>query len=236
MQKEIVLKTQIRVAQFESNSSSSHVISIGENDIYGRFFNQRAIRNGKVQLRNITELCEQDEWMRLYLPENILSFLIVSEIEGSVYTDKETTFFDDLAQIMPDVANQSVDILPVIRNNYSAVAQALSLLEKEYKLEFEFTVVTGKCPHFETNNLAAATGHFDDIKTLKRLLFNSQSYIELTPENAWFLPPREMATDTGETYVTPDYDEVLQQFDADLKSFTQRMETMAATRKKAGEE
>jgi hypothetical protein len=207
-------------------------VAVAEGDIFDRFFQQQSIRDGKVQLRNITDLCSQDEWMRLYIPENILSFLIVSEIEDGFYKDSEKSFRNDLEALMPSVYNQMFDILPIIRANFLAVEDGLSFLEKEYKIEFELKVVTGPRPYFETGNLAAAVGHFGDLKALKRLLFNSQSYVELTPENAWSLPPREMATDTGEIYVTPNYDQLLQEFDDNLKSFTQRMKEMAAARKK----
>jgi hypothetical protein len=226
------MKTHVRDATYETNSSSSHSVTVAEGDIFDRFFQQQSIRDGRVQLRNITDLCQQDEWMRLYVPENILSFLIVSEIEDGFYTNKENSFRDDLEALMPNVYNQMFDILPIIRANFLAVEDGLCFLEKEYKIEFELKVVTGPKPYFETNNLAAAVGHFGDVQALKRLLFNSQSYVELTPENAWSLPPHEMATDTGETYITPNYDELLQQFDDNLKSFTQRMEEMADARKK----
>ncbi len=229
------MKTSVRNQLFESNSSSSHAVAVAKGDVFDRFFDQQAIRSGKVHLRNITDLCDRDEWMRLYLPENILSFLIVSEIEDCVGKEMES-FRNDVQLLMPEVTNQPFNILPVIRANFPAVESGLSFLEREYKLDFEMLVLTGQRLRFDTNNLAAAVGYFDDVSGLKRLLFNSESYVELTPENGWGLPPREIATDRGDPYVVANYEELLKRFDDNLNSFNKMLVEIAEKREKADDE
>jgi hypothetical protein len=222
-----MLKIFVRNATFESNSSSSHVLAVAESDVYDRPFELQIIRTGKVRIPNVSDICARDEWMRLYLPENILSFLIVSEIENAFIDSAISNLREAIAVTVTEVGNSEVDILPLIRGNFPVIDKAIAFLEEDTGLGFEFAMITGRPLEFETNNLAPEVGCLEDFGRLKRALFNKQSYVELQPENDLGLPPPQIETDIGGPYIVPDYEKRVADFEEGLRASMRTLKSMA---------
>lgn len=213
------MKTTVRDAVFETNSSSTHAVVVGEGDVYDRTFDENALRNGKVVLVN--RASGYDEWHRYYTPENILVFLIVSEIEDSDHTEVHRNFLDELRSEILLNRYCDHDILPIVRSHFPVVDQAFAFLEEDTQLTFEFLVQPSDPLAFDTNNLAAATGYMNDHALLKRILFNSRSYVETTPENEWGVQPPQIDTDLGRPDIIEDSEEQLKNVLDDFHRFAE---------------
>jgi hypothetical protein len=183
---------QIREACFESNSSSSHALVISNSDVMDRFFDEDAVRIGTVNIR-MDERGDYQNDFRYYLPENILGFLIAGEIEGDNHPveppDWHELGFSGYGEYV--VAVQETDVLPVLRQHYPAIDAGFAFLEEFTGLNFSLVISAGRPLIVETGDLGYVTGYLTDPVTLKKLLFNRESYVETTMENGWSHLPIE---------------------------------------------
>lgn len=214
---------------FETNSSSSHSISLGERDIFDRNFRDEHLRSGIVSLRFTPGI--YDDWFRFYTAENILVFLILSEIESYFFDDARYKRFEHLYAELNPVPGQEVDILPIMKEAFPVVTAAIEFLEEETGLQFRFMSDLPNVGKFDTGNLAAESGYLNDCSVLKRALFNSKSYVQTTPENAWALSPPTIPTDLGRDDIIEDYEEKKAELIENINSFTELMETIIKEKK-----
>lgn len=192
----------IRDAAFESNSSSSHSLVIANGDVFELSFPAADTRLGKVILSG------QDEgytrWFRFYRPENILAYLIIAEIENQTMA-RIAQFRKDIADTVSDI--RPADILPVMRWNFPVIDSAISHLEGEYGLEFEFHLgVNETVSMLGTGNLHSVTGYLNKMDRLKALLFHRDSYLETNPQNGYGVQPKLIPTDLGMDDFIADHD------------------------------
>jgi hypothetical protein len=182
------MKSIIRDRVFETNSSSTHSVTVADDEIFDRTFDKGAIRNGIVVLRKPP--AEYDEWFRFYKPENILTFLIVAEVEARQFPNWETGGIE-----FPSGRTEDIDILPTLCERYPNVASAIEFLTAEYGLKFQMMMGPGDWGQFDTGDLGHIDRYLGDHDLLKKVLFCSGSYVETTEENGW---PREtVPTDLG---------------------------------------
>lgn len=203
----------IRDAAFESNSSSSHSLVLANGDVFELSFSLSETRQGKV----ILSAQEQGytRWFRFYRPENILAYLIIAEIENQS-TARIAAFRKDIADTVSDI--RPADILPVMRWNFPVVDSAISHLEGEYGLEFEFQLAgEDTVSMLGTGNLHSVTGYLNKKDRLKALLFHRGSYLETNPQNGYGVQPKFIPTDLGDDDFIADHDaqveRVLQEWD-----------------------
>jgi len=177
---------QVREDCFESNSSSSHALVIATNDAMDRFFDESAVRAGIVNIR-MDERGDYQNDFRYYLPENILGFLIAGEIEGDSHPieppDWRELGFTGYGGYV--VAVHDTDTLPVLRRHYPAIEAGFAFLEEFTGLKFTLVISAGRPLIVETGALGYVTGYLTNPTTLKKLLFNNESYVETTMENGW---------------------------------------------------
>lgn len=172
-------------------------MAVAETDIFDRFFSAEAVREGKVTLRRPE--AGYDRWFRFCKPENILTFIVLSEVESHIHTREWETIVADLENALPHSRLKDYDILPVLRWNLPVLDSAMSFLESEHGLSFE--LMLGKSDmfteFFETESLQSETGFLNRKPVLTRLLFNSMSYVQTMPNNEFGGIPRKMPTDLG---------------------------------------
>lgn len=182
------MRTSIRDGVFETNSSSSHSVTVAESEIFTRMFDKDSIRDGVVTLRK--PKWEYGEWFRFYKPENILAFLIVGEVEARQFThwpDGSIEFAQD--------RTEDVDVLPILCERYPNVRSAIDFLRSEYGLEFRMLMEPDDIGAFETGDLGHVEGYLADHETLTKVLFCEGSYVQTTEENGF--PSETVPTDLG---------------------------------------
>ncbi len=184
----MTMKRSIRDRVFETNSSSSHSVTVAEDEIFDRTFDKAAIRNGTVILQKPP--AEYDEWMRFYKPENILTFLIVAEVEARQFPNWDKTGIE-----FPSDRTKDIDILPILCKHYPNVASAIEFLTNEYGLTFQMMMGPNDWGQFDTGDLGHIDGYLGDHELLKKTLFCSGSYVQTTEENGW--PGETVPTDLG---------------------------------------
>jgi hypothetical protein len=183
----MTMKSSIRDRVFETNSSSSHSVTVAESEIFDRTFDKESIRAGVVTLRK--PAWEYGEWFRFYKPENILTFLIIAEVEArqfEVWPDGSIEFED---------RKEDIDVLPVLCERYPNVKSAIEFLREEYGLEFRMMMEPRDTGSFDTGDLAHIEGYLGDRDLLRKALFCSGSFVQTTEENGW--PDETVPTDLG---------------------------------------
>lgn len=184
----MTMKSSIRDRVFETNSSSSHSVTVAEGEMFDRTFDKAAIRSGVVVLRKPP--AEYDEWFRFYKPENILTFLIVAEVEARQFPNWESAGLD-----FPTARTKDIDILPILCERYPNVAAAIEFLTSEYGLKFEMLMGPNDHGEFDTGDLGHIDGYLGDRELLRKVLFCSGSFVQTTEENGW--PDETVPTDLG---------------------------------------
>lgn len=178
----------IRDRVFETNSSSSHSVTVAEGEMFDRTFDKDSIRDGVVVLRKPEY--EYGDWFRFYKPENILTFLIVSEVEARQFPS-----WPDGILEWPENRTEDMDVLPRLCELYPNVASAISMLREEYGLEVRMMMGPKDEGLFDSGHLAFNDGYLGDPERLKKALFCSGSFVETTEENGW--PGDTVPTDLG---------------------------------------
>ena len=220
----------IRETTFESNSSSSHSLVIADGDVFELSFSCAETRQGKVVLSAQEQ--GYTRWFRFYRPENILSYLIIAEIENQT-TTRINAFRKDIAEMVSDI--RPADILPVMRWNFPVVDNAISHLEDDYGLEFEFHL-TGDdtVSMLGTGNLHSVTGYLNKKDRLKGILFNRGSYLETNPQNDYGVQPKFIPTDLGEDDFIVDHEVQVERVLQELEDTTMMLEATVEDRDQNG--
>jgi hypothetical protein len=161
---------QIRDKCFESNSSSSHSLVLGRDDILTKSFSQNVLRSGVLELS--VQNTDFQEWFRFYRPENIVKYIIGS------YAD--VFYIEDLSW-----DSDEVDMIPYLIQGFPAIEKLAEFVKEEYGVQ-----VTLRCKPRDIELLKTYDSlNFDKIlghRKSMRCLFGSEfSYIETNPENSW---------------------------------------------------
>jgi hypothetical protein len=216
----------IRDAAFESNSSSSHSLVIANGDVFELSFALNDTRLGKVILSGQEQ--GYSRWFRFYRPENILAYLIIAEVENQAGARLEA-FRKDIAAMVSDI--RPADILPVMRWNFPVIDSAISYLEGEYGVEFEFLLGRDETiTVLGTGNLQPITGYLNKKDRLKALLFHRGSYLETNPQNEYGIQPKFIPTDLGEDDFIADHDAQVERELQALDDTTRMLEAMIEDR------
>lgn len=202
---------QVRDCCYETNSSSSHSLSISADNVFDMNFSQHALRSGVIKL--VVPVDEDGEavhfenaWKRFYTPENILLYMLVSAADGKVTAR------------VPDV-----DILPTLTHNYKrdrdlAIAprsrarkrlrDLLAWVKEETgcRVELSFPSHPEACPAptprsicIGSDQATSAQRLIKDHTALKSLIFNSNSYVETGYDNEmapYFIPTDDRGIET----------------------------------------
>jgi len=212
----------VRDSAFESNSSSSHSLVIANGDVFELSFSLSETRQGKVILSGQEQ--GYTRWLRFYRPENILAYLIIAEIENQSMA-RLSAFRKDIADTVSDI--RPADILPVIRWNFPVIDSAISFLEGEYGVEFEFLLGRDETiTMLGTGNLQPITGYLNKKERLKALLFHRCSYLETNPQNEYDVQPKFIPTDLGEDDFVADHEEQIARQLQELEDTTRMLEEM----------
>jgi hypothetical protein len=182
---------QIRDAVFETNSSSSHSVTVSADELaddYG--ISKETLRKGVITAKVYPDGYGW-EWVRFYRPENKLAYLLYQAMPWTT-RGKEPERGVDVASKLKEVSPRARHIIETV--------------EKKTGLRVELVFPDVEGAHFYVDDDSAgrgleytAPGREDE---LLRLIFGSNSYVELGNDN--YEPGEYIASDIGEIHSCPD--------------------------------
>ena len=169
------MKTQIRKSVFETNSSSSHSLTLSQGDLVALPFDKGTLRSGIAEVR----VADYGwEWARYYNLANKLSYLL-TQITGG----------NGLDHAEEDAAQKTRDMIAA-----EPRLEQLRRIVKDYTgCELRFMPSTGYIDH---DSEGLGMGLFQDEAELRGLLFGADSYIETSNDNTE--APWQIETDRGD--------------------------------------
>jgi hypothetical protein len=182
---------QIRKSVFETNSSSSHSLTMSPGDIVAQPFSDAVLRSGLLQV-GVGEFGWTYE--RFYTAENKIRYLLTQITRGEV--------------------PESDDIAGSLRESYSSFNLLCDVVKAHTGVDIEVLPSSGYIDH---ESVGVGMELFQDEEKLKQFLFSADSYVETGNDNEE--PPALMYTDRGspeptygEHYATPASDAIATQF------------------------
>lgn len=169
------MRTQIRRSVFETNSSSSHSVTVSSEELAGDFGIHKALlRDGVIRAR-LQEGGYGWEWHRYYSPGAKIAYLVAQLAGRQAY------------------GTSGKDISGAVRTN-SSVDALLAKIEKSTGCRVE-VIGAGSCP-IDHDSVGVGVGllHSGDDGLL-RFIFGKDSFLETGNDNSE--PPMEIATDRG---------------------------------------
>ncbi|MNU37259.1 hypothetical protein D3C71_259120 [compost metagenome] len=165
------MKSQIRDAVFETNSSSSHSVTVAAEEMRDFNLDKETIREGVLKAQVFPDGYGW-QWIRFYKPENVLAYLLYQAMPMEMRRDDPAVGVD-LAE--------KVKESPRARHIIETVEKATGL-----RVEYVFPEVEGS--HFYVDHESggngmefASAGREDE---LLRLIFGRNSYIEMGNDNS----------------------------------------------------
>jgi hypothetical protein len=188
----------IRDSAYETNSSSSHSLTIAEDDLLELSFGADALRSGVISLTIAADeygdaVYFDTKWKRFYSPENKLLYALIAAAGGEVWSSMGN---DDLLPGLIDGLKNSRKL-----SDQKATKRVLSLLawvreETGCGIELRFapTVASDKRHVAITDNYGELIFPlFADASRLRQFMFSRNSFVQTGYDNE--TPPFEIATD-----------------------------------------
>lgn len=166
---------QIRLSVFETNSSSSHSLTLGKGNLVAVPFPAEALRAGVI------EVCTGQynwEYRRYYTPMEKMRYLLTQATQN-LYAE------------VPD-AGGGIAATQSLRDENERVDMLCSVVEAYTGCKLLVTVANPGIDHQSEGNGMQC---FNDAETLKSFLFDEASYIQTGNDNS--PPPWEISTDKG---------------------------------------
>jgi hypothetical protein len=167
------MKTQIRKAVFETNSSSSHSLTLSEGDVQMLTFPPEVLKAGKVEIG-----CDEFgwEWARLYQPISKLTYLVTGATHGDIASfespEQVTEFWRE--------TNVKVDQLCRVVEEHTGCRLLL---------------IPGTTGYIDHESVGADHEAYADDETLRRFIFGPDAFVETGNDNSG--PPSFIQTDRG---------------------------------------
>jgi hypothetical protein len=185
------MKTTVRDAAYETNSSSAHSLTMAEGDIFDRTFAQSELRSGLLCLQYPTVdypgfSVYGLDWFRYYKPENILLYLLTQAAGGRIVEE------GDLGSLVKHLAADSSrvrDFLAVVRSETKCDV----VFDGDSWTDFGDLVI-------DHESLGLGLDVLTDPGKLRHLLFGRESYVQTGGD----LPPLYINTDSGPKFYAPE--------------------------------
>jgi hypothetical protein len=177
----------IRDRVFETNSSSSHSVSLGGGDILNKNFARESLRLGliNIECKSAGFTYYGEERYRYYMPENIVRYLLATIVQGGPDTSEIDT-------------SEPYDAIPLLRNEFNGVSDLVDAIEDETKCKVTLMVEGGKTVWLDFDSEGDSYFNYRDRDKLRKLLFHEASYVETKSrdERDWD-GPEYIDTDMG---------------------------------------
>lgn len=168
-------RIHIRRSVFETNSSSSHSLTVRERDLADMPLSEATLREG------VLRVSPDDygwEWKRYYLAENKLSYLLTYIVGG----DLDQSFWG------------AEEFTQQLCERYPQIAEICQLIERHTGCRVEISGGEGSIDH-ESSHLGGEA--LENTQTLSNFLFSPYSYVETGNDND--SSPSSISTDMGDS-------------------------------------
>lgn len=155
----------IRDHVFETNSSSSHALSLGNSDIYTKNFSADCIRAGEIVIDGNNHHYFGEDRHRYYKPENLLAYLFATEMGGCPDIDHSKM-------------SEPYDAVPFMRDQFPKIDKLIAIIEEHTGCKVKVMVDAFKFPWFDYDYEASTGFDMTDPGSVRQLLFNEGSYLE----------------------------------------------------------
>jgi len=161
---------QIRDKVFESNSSSSHSLALGREDILSKTFSQEVLRTGVLELS--VDRTDFQDWFRYYRPENIVKYIVGSYVD--------VFYIEGL-----DWDGDALDMMPYLIKGIPKIGQLVDFVRIEYGVEIRLECKPRDVELLDTYDSLSFDKILDHRKSMRCLFGSEFSYIETNPENSF---------------------------------------------------
>jgi hypothetical protein len=184
----------VRNQVFETNSSSSHSITVAADDVLDLSFDGESLRKGVINI--IPRLNGYgSEQFRYVTPEGKLGYLLVMATGGEI-------------ELKPEVfGGEEIDIIPTLIEDGERAADIRALIDfirDEYRCEIRFVMDYERASSiYMSSQPIDLPGLLQDKAKLRRLLFSSQSWIDTGHDEDAFHFERYLISDIGQIFASP---------------------------------
>ena len=184
----------VRNQCFETNSSSSHSVTVSADDILDLSFDRASLRRGLISIVP-RQRGYGTEQFRYITPEGKLAYLLVIAAGGEIEIDQEV-FGDQQIDVLPILVRLS-DVGPKVR-------RIVDYMREEHKCELQF-LMDWECASsiYLSNTPLEFSALISDREKLGRLLFSSKSWIDTRRDEDTFHFERNLQSDMGEVFASP---------------------------------
>ena len=166
---------QIRKRVFETNSSSSHSLTVAPGDLVSQPFPDSVLRSGELSVR-VNEYGW--EWYRYYSPAHKISYLLTQITSGDLPDE------DDL--------EEGESLTDALRARYEKFNTLCNVVKAHTGVNILVVKSSGYVDH---ESVGLGMDLFGDEEKLKQFLFSKDSYVETGNDNSG--PSAKMSTDRG---------------------------------------
>lgn len=191
---------QIRKRVFETNSSSSHSLTLSPGELVAQPFSDDVLRSGVLSV----EVGKYGwEWRRLYAPASKISYLLTQITSGNL--PKETALRgESLTDVLREKYSNFMSLCSVVMAHTGVDI----VVERPYLASDEDTDSDSDSDSYgyiDHDSVGVGMELFNDEEKLKQFLFSKDSYIETGNDNS--SPPAHIGTDIGssEAYYASHY-------------------------------
>jgi len=184
----------VRNQVFETNSSSSHSITIAADDVLDLSFDRESVRKGVISITPRLNGYGSEQF-RYVTPEGKLGYLLIMAAGGEI-------------ELQPDVfGGEEIDIIPVLLQDEERAANIRALIDfvrDERRCEIRFIMDYERASSiYMSSQPIDLHGLLRDNGKLRRLLFSSQSWIDTAHGEDAFHFERYLVSDIGRIFASP---------------------------------
>lgn len=180
------MKTQIRKSVFETNSSSSHSLTLSKGDVQMRTFPPEVLKEGRIEVG-----CSEYgwEWDRIYKPENKLWYMVTAATGGRIENSGSP---EEVTASMREVNSKIEQLCRVVEQH-----TGVSLL-----------LIPGSEGYIDHESTGTDHEAYKSDEVLRQFLFGADAFIETGNDNSG--PPEKISTDLdgADDYYAPSRAEV----------------------------
>lgn len=167
------MKTQIRKAVFETNSSSSHSLTLSKGDVQMLTFPPDVLKAGKVEIG-----CDEFgwEWARLYKPISKLTYLVTAATHGDI-----------------DSYGSPEETTENLREDNSKIDQLCRVVEEHSGCRL--LLMPGSKGYIDHESVGVDHEAYGSDELLRSFIFGPDAFVETGNDNSG--PPAFIETDLG---------------------------------------
>jgi hypothetical protein len=176
-----MIKTQIRDAVFETNSSSSHSVTIDGAELKDFGLDKETLREGVIRV----ELQSDGygwEWRRYYKPEHKIAYLLMQLQGGSLPSDLDLRYDEDHSENFRENDSRTDYFLRTIEE---ATGCKVVVTRDDEDVGYGYTI--------DHDSVGKGLEHLGEADEILKLVFGRNSYVETGNDNEY--PPEKIWSD-----------------------------------------